>query len=204
MLRLQQILIHRSFGLSLNAIGKILDAPDFDPKTAIKEQRQKLVDRLSETRRMIASIDAALHIYAKKDLPDMADLKEIFDGFDPAEYEDDAANKWGDSDAFKESARRTNDYGDTEWRAIKQELDSIWTDAASLMHSGVAPHSRDALAIAERHRQHIDHWFYPLDASGHAHLASMWESDARFKANIDKYADGLTNWVATAVRAAQD
>ena len=202
MLRLQQILIHRSFGLPLEDIGKILDAPDFDPQSALREQRQKLVDRLSETHRMIASIDAALQTYSKKDPTDMADLKQIFDGFDPSDHEEETAQTWGDTDAFQESTRRTKSYGDAEWRAIKQELDGIWTDAATLMQSGVASTGAEALAIAERHRQHIDQWFYPLDAAGHAQLASLWESDPRFKANIDKYGDGLTDWVATAVRAA--
>jgi hypothetical protein len=30
----------------------------------------------------------------------------------------------------------------------------------------------------------------------------MWEADERFKANIDKFGDGLTAWLAAAVRAA--
>ncbi len=202
MLRLQQILIHRSFGLSLEAIGKILDAPDFDPQTALKHQRQKLVDRLSDTHRMIASIDAALQTFATKVPTSMTDLKQIFDGFDPADYKEEATETWGDTDAFRESARRTKNYGDEEWRSIKHELDGIWTDAAALMQSGTTPTSSEALSIAERHRQHIDRWFYPLDESGHVQLASMWESDPRFKANIDKYADGLTCWTAAAIRAA--
>ncbi len=202
MLRLQQILIHRSFGLPLEEIGKILDAPEFDPQTALKEQRQKLLERLSDTHRMIASINAALQILATKAPTSMTNLKQIFDGFDPADYEEEAAETWGDTDAFRESARRTKNYGEAEWRSIKLELDGIWTDAAALMQSGATPTSSEALSIAKRHRQHIDRWFYPLDERGHVQLASMWESDARFKANIDKYGDGLAHWVATAVRAA--
>jgi len=36
LLRLQQILLHREMGLSLNAIGRILDDPAFDPASALQ------------------------------------------------------------------------------------------------------------------------------------------------------------------------
>ena len=202
-LRLQQILIHRSFGLPLEAIAKILDAPDFDHQTVLQNQRKDLMARLSETHKMIASIDAALEALSQENKNMTIDLKLLFNGFDPASYEAENAQKWGDTNAYQESTRRTNQYGESEWRAIKTELDLIWSDAAALFKSGTAPDAPLALEVVERHRRHIDHWFYPLDTASHAQLADMWEADPRFQANIDQHADGLTQWVAAAVRAAQ-
>ena len=202
LLRLQQILISRSFGMALEDIKQALDDPAFDYATALKRQRATLVDRLSETHRMIASIDAALDTLDVKDKKMSTDLKKIFDGFDPADYDDEAAEEWGETDAYKESQRRTSTYGEAEWKAIKAEADAIWQDGAKAMQTGAAPDSAEARAIAERHRQHIDRWFYALTREMHAGLADMWEADERFAANIDQHGEGLTKWIAAAVRAA--
>lgn len=202
LLRLQQILIGRLFGMALEDIKRLLDDPNFDYAASLTRQRADLVTRLSETNRMIASIDAALDALTKKDMAMNTDFKAIFDGFDPADYEDEAAAKWGNTDAYTESQRRTKKYGDTEWRAIKEEADAIWKDGAAALKAGHAPDSAEGFALAERHRQHIVRWFYALDPSTHANLADMWEADDRFATTIDKHGTGLTQWFADAIRNA--
>jgi DNA-binding transcriptional MerR regulator len=199
LLRLQQILIGRSLGLALEDIRSSLDDPKFDHVKALKEQRARLAERLSETHRMIASIDATL-THLKKDEP-MAG-KSMFDGFEPEKYEEEAKQRWGNTDAYKESSRRTRKYGEKDWAAINAESDAIFNDAAKAMAAGAKPDSAEGKALAGRHRAHIDRWFYPCPPNMHAALADMWEADERFKSNIDKHGAGLTAWLASAVRAA--
>jgi MerR family transcriptional regulator, thiopeptide resistance regulator len=55
--------------------------------------------------------------------------------------------------------------------------------------------------IAERHRLSIDRWFYPCSHQMHRGLASMYEADDRFRQRIDKQRDGLTSFLAEAIRA---
>jgi hypothetical protein len=55
--------------------------------------------------------------------------------------------------------------------------------------------------IAERHRLSIDRWFYACSHAMHRGLASMYESDDRFRQNIDKHGEGLTSFLAEAIRA---
>lgn len=202
LLRLQQILIGRALGLSLEEIRRSLDDPDFDQVATLRRQRARLLDRAAQTQAIIASIDAALeHIASKKE--QTMDIKAIFEGFDPADHEDEVKARWGETEAYRESSRRTKGYGDADWRAIKAEQTAIWEAAAQAMKDRIAPDSDAAQAIVERHRRHIDRWFYPLSAAMHARLADMWETDARFAANIDRHGEGLTPWIAAAVRAAE-
>ena len=200
LLRLQQVLINRALGLSLEDIRRSLDDPDFDYAQSLHRQRSRLVRQLDETNGMIAAIDRTLSGLAHPQ--HRIDFASIFDGFDPMEYVEEAENRWGNTNTHAESARRTKDYGEAEWQAIRDELDGIWKDAAALMQAETAPDAVAALEIAERHRQHICRWFYDLSPAAHVQLATMWESDERFRKNIDKYGEGLTDWVATAVRAA--
>lgn len=44
--RLQQVLMYRDFGLSLDQIGDILDKPDYDIADALRGHRQRLAERL--------------------------------------------------------------------------------------------------------------------------------------------------------------
>ncbi len=202
LLRLQQILISRSFGIALEDIKRSLDDPGFDMAASLRDQRAKLVARLTETHRAIASIDTALETLTSKEKAMSTDMSKIFDGFDPADHEAEAKERWGDTPAYKESRQRTQRYGEKEWAAIKAELSAIWSDGAAAMQAGHGPDGADGRAIAERHRQHIERWFYALTPDMHAGLADMWEADPRFAKNIDKHGEGLTQWVAAAVRHA--
>ncbi len=200
LLRLQQILIGRSLGLALEDVRRTLDDPKFDAAQALRRQRELLLGRVSETHRMIASIDATLKHLNEKDEPMTG--KDMFEGFEPEKYEAEAKQRWRETDAYKESARRTRKYGDKDWTAIKVESNAIFSDAAAAMKAGTKSDSPAAIALAERHRRHIDRWFYPLTPAFHTNLADMWEADERFKNNIDKFGEGLTAWLANAARAA--
>jgi DNA-binding transcriptional MerR regulator len=196
-LRLQQILLQKSMGLSLEAIKQALDADDFDATAQLKTQRAFLVERAEDMRAMIAAVDATL---AKAGEVSSEDLSALFGGFDPALYAEEAEQRWAQTDAFKTSRRRTKSYTDADWTKIKSEEATIWTDAAAAMTSGATCDSEAAGKLSERHRQHIDQWYYGISGTAYAALGDLWESDARFIANIDAYAEGLTGWFAEAAR----
>ena len=132
------------------------------------------------------------------------DLKEIFDGFDPAKYEQEAKQRWGHTDAYKESVRRTKRYTKEDWLKIKAEQGDVYRDAAAAMKAGKKPSDPEVMDIAERHRLAIDRWFYPCSSMMHRGLASMYETDERFAATIDKAGEGLTPFLVAAIRANAD
>jgi hypothetical protein len=47
----------------------------------------------------------------------------------------------------------------------------------------------------------IDRWFYPCGHGMHRGLAAMYEGDDRFRQGIDKHGEGLTSFLAEAIRA---
>jgi hypothetical protein len=128
------------------------------------------------------------------------DLKQIFDGFDPSSYEVEAEQRWGDTDAFAESQKRTHSYSAEDWRRLAAEQAAIYADALQALQAGKSPCNPAVMDVAERHRASIDRWFYPCGHSMHCSLATMYEQDPRFAANIDKYGAGLTPFLASAIR----
>ena len=116
-------------------------------------------------------------------------------------YEEEARQRWGDTDAYRESARRTKQYGKEQWAVIKAEVEGIEAGMARLLAAGEAPDGDAAVALAEEARKHIDRWFYPCSHTMHMGLADMYTADPRFAAHYDDRAPGLAAFVAEAIRA---
>jgi DNA-binding transcriptional MerR regulator len=202
-LRLQQIVIGRELGLSLEEIRRSLDDPAFDQRQALLAQREQLRRRAAQAAAMINAVDAAL-----ARLPDAIgdaasgghmDMTEIFDGFDPSRYEAEARERWGSTGAYKTSQARVGRYDKADWEALKAEQAGVYAEAAAALRAGRSP--ADAADVAERHRQVIDRWFYPCSREMHLGLADLYESDERFAASIDAHATGLTAFLVAAIRA---
>ena len=200
LLRLQQILIGRELGFSLGEIKRSLTDPRFDHRQALVEQRRRLEAKARSVGEMLRAVDAALAVVGSDPLGDTMDMKELFNGFDPSAYEAEAKERWG-GDAYEESKRRVNTYTAEDWKRWKTETGAVYADAAAAMRRGLDPTSPAALEIAERHRLSIDKWFYPCSHAMHAGLADMYEADDRFRASIDAAAEGLTTFLAAAIRA---
>ena len=205
LLRLQQIILGRELGLTLEEIRRSLDEPSFDRRRALVAQRAELEKRAQQTQAMLRAIDAAIAVIDDAASPDSEaraplDLKRIFDGFDPARYELEAEERWGGSHAYAESKRRTAHYTEADWQRLKAEQAAIYADAFAALQAGQSPADPGVTAIAERHRQSIERWFYPCSFEIHRGLAAMYEEDQRFAENIDKYGAGLTPFLAQAIR----
>jgi DNA-binding transcriptional MerR regulator len=206
LLRLQQILIGRELGLSLEDIRRSLDDPRFDRRQALLSQREELGRRARKTAEMIAAIDAALLTIDEPEKEERkvgkkVDMKKIFNGFDPDKYAEEARQRWGNTDAYKISMRRTKSYTEADWLRLRDEQAAIYADAVAALRAGKRPDDPAVLAVAERHRLSIDRWFYPCSPKMHRGLADMYEADQRFADNIDKHGVGLTKFLAAAIRA---
>jgi MerR family transcriptional regulator, thiopeptide resistance regulator len=201
LLRLQQILIGRELGLSLEEIRRSLDDPGFDRMAALRDQRERLRERVQQTEAMIRAVDSALAGLDgdRKDVE--MNMEDLFQGFDHSRYEDDARRQWGTSHAFVEAEARTRRYTPDDWKALTAEQTAIHAEAFSALKAGNTPTDEAVMDIAERHRLSIDRWFYPCSHRMHCGLASMYEGDDRFRQRLDTHGEGLTPFLAEAIRA---
>ena len=72
---------------------------------------------------------------------------------------------------------------------------------AACLLAGEPSDGARARAAAERHRLHIDRWFYPCSHEMHAGLGDMYVADPRFAAHYDDRAPGLAEYVRDAIIA---
>lgn len=202
-LRLQQILIHRTLGLALDEIARILDDPGFDRRAALLEQRQAITEQISRHEALVRGIDEALALIDNKTRKDM-DMSELFGGFDPSLYEDEAKARWGNTDAWKESTRRTGQYSPDDWARYHREHREICQSFADMAAAGVSADANEATEAAKDYAALIDRWFYPCNTSRLAQLADMYEADARFRKSFDVFGEGTSDFVIRAFRICAD
>jgi MerR family transcriptional regulator, thiopeptide resistance regulator len=199
--RLQEILIWRQLGFPLADIVSLLDDPDHDRLGAFERQRELVSREIDRLGVLAAAVDAALEAHKNR-----TRLKEasMFEGFDPREYEDEARERWGQTDAYRESARRTVAYGESEWSEIRAESEAIAGDLIELMRAGEPAGGPAARALAERHRAHISRWFYLCSPRMHRGLGEMYIADERFTSTYEHQAEGLAAYLHDALVANAD
>ncbi|HEX6135594.1 MAG TPA: MerR family transcriptional regulator [Longimicrobiales bacterium] len=200
LLRLREILLFRELGLTLDAIGRLLGAPTAERAATLRGHRGELESRVRRTQGLVRAVDATLDALEKGTIMDGTRVFDGFDEFDHAQYAEEAEQRWGETEAWRESQRRTKQYTREDWARIRAEDDGVMARFAELLAAGRDPDDPEAIALAEEHRQHISRWFYPCDAATHASLAEMYVADPRFSEYFEKRREGLTAYVAAAIR----
>lgn len=198
---LQQVLFFRELGFPLRDISRIMHDRSFDRLDALRLQRKMLKDRVAQLDRMITAVDRAIDGLEKGTTMDRSRLFEAFGDFDPSRYEEEVRKRWGQTDPYQESARRTARYTREDWQAVKEEGDRINEEMARLLEEGVQPVDPRATDVAERHRLMIDRWFYPCSHAMHVGLGRMYVSDPRFAETYEKVRIGLARFLCEAIQA---
>ena len=202
--RLHRILVYRELGFDLSRIAQILDDPAADALEHLRQQHALLTERRSRLQSIIEAVEAMMS--AKKSGYNMTpeEMREVFGAFDPTEHEPEVKQRWGDTDAYRQSQSRARSYGRTEWLKIREETEQIESGLAALMAQGLPAQSQEAMDLAEQHRQHISRWFYECPYAMHRGLAGMYIADPRFALHYDERAPGLSEYVHDAVIANAD
>ncbi|RKN49588.1 MerR family transcriptional regulator [Micromonospora endolithica] len=199
--RLQLIRYYRELGFPLDEIAAILDDPTADPSAHLRRQHELLTGRIGKLQEMVAAIEMAMEARRMNIKLTPQERFEVFGDFDPDTYEDEARERWGESDAYRESSRRTAGYSKEDWLRNKAENEDWGRRFVEVMASGAPADSPAAMALAEEHRQLITRWFYDCSYEVHTGLADMYVADERFTAYFEQIRPGMAAYVAEAIHA---
>jgi hypothetical protein len=126
--------------------------------------------------------------------------KEGHQGVPEDPHAAEAQERWGHTDAYKESARRTKNFSPEDWARVKGETEEVEARLAELLLAGHDPTDEVSMDAAEAHRRQIEN-FYPCPPAMHVGLAQMYTADPRFREHYDKRAEGLAVFVKAAIEA---
>lgn len=187
--RLHSILLFRELQFPLKEIKAILDSSDFNTKTALEEQI-KLLEL--QRNRLDEIITSAREILTK------GTENMNFSTFDKTEikkYADEAKQKWGCTDAYKEYIQKHYDSADKT-----DKLMQIFAEIGKIKH--LSPYCEEAQNLIKKLQNFITENYYTCTDEILRGLGQMYISDERFKKSIDDAGGaGTAEFTAKAIEA---
>jgi DNA-binding transcriptional MerR regulator len=202
--RLQQILLYRELDFGLDEIAQILADPEAGIGDHLRRQHRMLRQRQARNRALLDAIEKEMEARQMGISLTPEEQFEIFGTDKLEEYTDEAKQRWGDTDAWKQSNRRTAAYTKADWVTIKGEADANIREFAEALRAGEPASGTVAMDLAEAHRQHLSRWFYDCGYGMHRGLAEMYVADPRYAATYDEIAPGFSRYVHDAMIANAD
>ena len=202
--RLRQILFYRELEFGLDEIAEILADPDAGTDDHLRRQHRLLRERLARGKALLGAIEKEMEARKMGISLTPEEQFEIFGTDKFAQYAEEAEQRWGDTEAWKQSQRRAAAYTKDDWIVIKREADDNIQQFADAIRAGEPATSDVAMDLAEAHRQHISRWFYDCGYDMHRGLAEMYISDPRYTEPYDKIAPGFSHYVHDAIIANAD
>lgn len=186
--RLHSILLFKELQFPLKEIKAILDNPDFDQQTALKEQ----ISFLELQKKRLDKIISSARNMIMKGAENMS-----FSAFDKTEleqYAEEAKQKWGHTDAYKEYEQKHSDSSDKT-----EQLMQIFTEIGKIKH--LSPDSKEAQNLMKELQNFITENYYFCTDEILKGLGQMYISDERFRNNIDKAGgSGTAEFTAKAIK----
>jgi DNA-binding transcriptional MerR regulator len=198
--QLHTVLLYRELGFPLDRIRALMTDPDFDHGAALRDQRGLLDQQAQRLRRMIHAVDELIEARERGAVMSDEAMFEVF-GKQHREYQAEAEQTWGDTDAWATSRERTARYTQADWEELKTESAAIMNRIAEVYRSGASAASSEAMDAVDAHRLQIDRRFYACTPQMHVQLGEMYVGDPRFTATYEAIAPGLAAWVRDAINA---
>ncbi|MGI5999295.1 MAG: MerR family transcriptional regulator [Lutispora sp.] len=199
--RLQQIMFYREMDMSLDNIKRILSSPAFNEADALRDHREKLLEKRQQIDRLIENVEKTIAFMEGRII--MSD-KEKFEGFkkkmieeNEKKYGNEAREKYG-NEAVDESNKKLMNMTQEEYdKAVK--LEKEFRDTLAEAFKTGDPAGELAQKAADLHKQWLTFYWSQYSKEAHAGLAQMYVDDERFKAYYDDKQPGTAEFLRDAI-----
>ncbi len=204
LLRLQQILFHREFGVPLNEIADLLDMVGGDQVGVLMRHRERLEAEAKRYADLIETIDRTIAGIKGQDEMKNADLYRGFSAEKQAEYEAWLIERYGDpmKADIERSRKAMAKMSEDEQKAAMQELHDVEQALAEGLRRGVDPESDVVDGLVRRHRAWVvSAWDKPCPPEAYIGLAHLYTSHPDFVKRYETIEPGFADWLTTAMKA---
>ena len=115
------------------------------------------------------------------------------------EYEDEVRARWGETEAYRQSAAKTSKYSKQDFEAAKVDQESATELFVYAFGNSLPINSPKTSEAVRAHRDVISKWFYDCSIDMQKNLAKMYIEDPRFKEYYDGRVRGLAQYVHDAI-----
>ena len=118
-----------------------------------------------------------------------------------SQFESEVHERWGDTDAYRQSKAKTSKYSKEDYEAAKVDQEAATELFVYAFGNSLPIDSPKAQEAVRAHRDAITKWFYDCSIDMQKNLALMYIQDSRFKEYYDGRVRGLAQYVHDAVMA---
>ena len=176
--KLYMILVYRELGFSLNEIGSILDAPDYDRNRVLEHQIKLMQERIEKLQNRISFARGML----------MLGVKYMdFEGFDPKkidEYSQQAKVLYGKTEAYKEFEQKQKSRTKEQEKDLGAQVMGLFAKLGKMRPC--APNSEEAQNWAKELQAFFTEHFYTCTPQILKSLAESYAGGGSMMENIDK------------------
>lgn len=111
-------------------------------------------------------------------------------------YADEAKERWGESDLYKQSQERVKKFTKADWERIKEEGERLMKEIVAQMDQGAE--SEAVQKLIDKHYKAL-RTFYEPNLKMYRGLGNMYYDDVRFSAYYEKFHKGLAKFMKEAI-----
>ncbi|MFE3687689.1 MerR family transcriptional regulator [Streptomyces sp. NPDC059095] len=205
LLRLQQILLMRELDLGLREIRAVLDS-QVDRVAVLREHHQRLLaerDRLGTLARTVGRTIAELEEAEESDgMTKINRPENLFDGFEPwAEENAKVRERW--PKAWEQSRQAVDAMTAEDTERWQREVTAQMIRIAEFMVAGTPVDAPAVQAEIDDHYRGVCRFWTP-NAVAYKGLGQTYVEEPQMRANYDKVADGLAEYLRDAMVAYAD
>ncbi|MBE5881658.1 MAG: MerR family transcriptional regulator [Lachnospiraceae bacterium] len=190
--RLQHIMLFRELEFPLKEIKEIVDNPNFDRSKAL-EQQIKLLTLKKEHIENLIIYARGIHLMGVKNMDFSA-----FDTKKMDEYATQAKASWGDTDAYREYEKKTEDLSKEQKNSLGIEMMGIFKEFGQLLPTN--PGDETVQAQVKKLQDYISQHFYTCTNEILSGLGKMYAGGGSMTENIDKAGGkGTAEFVSEAI-----
>ena len=114
-------------------------------------------------------------------------------------YSTEVCKRWGNTDAYREHEQKTKNYTKEKWIEINDGLMAIFAEFAEFKNNGYGVNAPEVQSLVVKLREYITQNYYTCTNEILAGLGKMYVADERFTKNIDKYGEGIAEFISEAI-----
>lgn len=200
LLRLQQILLLRDLGLSLDMIAEVLQRRSSESTIEVLGRHKEwLLREQLRLGQLIRTVDSTIGNLRKG-----GEMKpeKVFEGFEHNPYEAEARERWGD-DAVDASNARMQDWTEQDAELARTGYPRVYEGLAALKAEGAGVWNPSVQELIQLHYE-VTSLFWTPNREAYKALGQMYVDDDRFRHNIAADDDTVAEYLRDAMTAYAD
>lgn len=192
--KLQQILFYRELDFPLKEIVQIVNASGYNKEEVLIKQRELLKLKRNRLDKLIGLLNANLKGENTMSFQEF-DTTRIDEA--KAKYAEEVKNRWGNTDAYAQSQKKTSKYTREDWKRLNDGMDELIKQFSECLNEN--PASEKVQELVKSWQQYITDTYYDCTKEVLAGLGQMYVMDEKFTKNMDKYGEGTARLISDAI-----